>query len=147
LFIIICYKTYSSLIGSSKIVGEYSNELFHLQNERLDFLSYVLPEGMLSYFELESIKSEEGCLVMYLREKNIIPEEIKSQKLVSKGFYESVKVQDFPLRGKKVYLEVKRRRWMDQDTGEIVKRNWELLASGTRITKEFATFLKGINRY
>jgi hypothetical protein len=112
-----------------------------------EFLSYMLPEGMLSYFELESIKSEEGVLVMYLREKNIIPEEFVSKKLISKGFYETIRVQDFPLRGKKVYLEVRRRRWMDQDTGEIVKRNWELLASGTRITKEFATFLKGINRY
>lgn len=32
-----------------------------------------------------------------------------------------------------------------QDTGKVVYRNWELVAKGTRITQDFAAFLKGIS--
>ncbi len=33
------------------------------------------------------------------------------------------------------------------DEGKIYQRNWELVAQGTRMTKEFAAFLKVIHRY
>ena len=32
------------------------------------------------------------------------------------------------------------------DTGEIIQRDWQLLSTGTRITNEFALFLKGVLR-
>jgi hypothetical protein len=53
-------------------------------------------------------------------------------------------VQDFPVRGKKLYLHIKRRRWEVQSNGNIVSRDWRLVQSGTRMTAEFAAFLKGI---
>ncbi|WP_444544489.1 ISAon1 family transposase N-terminal region protein [Salinimicrobium marinum] len=56
-------------------------------------------------------------------------------------------MQDFPLRGNTVYLHVKRRRWIDKDTGQVVQRDWNLVAQGTRMTNEFAAFLKEISRY
>jgi tRNA A58 N-methylase Trm61 len=45
-----------------------------------------------------------------------------------------------------VYLHIKKRRWTNKVTGEIVKRDWNLVAKGTRMTQEFAAFLKEINR-
>jgi tRNA A58 N-methylase Trm61 len=45
-----------------------------------------------------------------------------------------------------VYLHIKRRRWTNKTTGEIIKRDWLLVAKGTRMTQEFAAFLKEINR-
>ncbi|MEC4115325.1 transposase, partial [Myroides pelagicus] len=42
---------------------------------------------------------------------------------------------------------VKRRRWLDKTTRELVQRDWNLVAKGTRLTNEFASFLKEINRY
>jgi len=48
------------------------------------------------------------------------------------------------LRGKPVLLHIKRRRWTLVDSGEVIKRDWNLVAKGTRITSEFASFLKGI---
>ena len=39
-------------------------------------------------------------------------------------------IQDFPLRGKFVYLHIKRRPWTNKDTGEIVKRDWDLVTKG-----------------
>ncbi|MDD7888337.1 transposase, partial [Flavivirga sp. 57AJ16] len=53
-------------------------------------------------------------------------------------------VQDFPIRGKNVYLHITRRRWHNQTTNKVITRDWDLVAKGTRITSEFATFLKEV---
>ncbi|MDM1445136.1 transposase, partial [Myroides odoratimimus] len=51
------------------------------------------------------------------------------------------------LRGKSVKLHVQRRRWTDKQTGEIISRDWNIIAEGTRMTTEFSEFLKKIGRY
>jgi len=79
--------------------------------------------------------------------KNILPDNIKGSKLTSKGFYPERVVQDFPIRGKQVYLHITRRRWLEEQSNKVVSRDWKLVAKGTRITSEFATFLKEISRY
>ncbi len=66
--------------------------------------------------------------------------------LHSKGFFPEIEVQDFPVRGKAVYLRIKRRRWEDPETGQTYSRDWNLVASGTRITAEFGAFLKALLR-
>ena len=109
-------------------------------------ISYFLPEGVLEYFNVTSVRESEGKLTIHLEETGFYPEEYSGQTLKSKGFLEPVTVQDFPIRGKACYLEVKRRRWLNETTGKIVSRNWSLVAHGTRMTQEFATFLKGITR-
>ena len=45
------------------------------------------------------------------------------------------------------YLHIKRRRWVNERTGDVVYRNWNMVAKGTRMTQEFAAFLKAIARY
>ena len=45
-----------------------------------------------------------------------------------------------------MYLHIKRRRWTNKANGEIIKIDWTLVAKGTRMTQEFAAFLKEINR-
>ena len=35
--------------------------------------------------------------------------------------------------------------WFHKETKEVLSKNWELIAKGTRMTDDFATFLKGIN--
>ena len=107
----------------------------------------LLPEGVLDYFEITQVDQQEKEISIVLEERNVIPEEYQGRRLESKGFYEDIKVQNFPLRGKALYLIVKRIRWIDKTTGDIVFRHWELVAKGTRMTQEFATFLKGISRY
>ncbi|WP_445297855.1 ISAon1 family transposase N-terminal region protein [Flavobacterium oreochromis] len=51
------------------------------------------------------------------------------------------------MREYKVYLHIKRRRWLNLSTNKVVFRDWNLVAKGTRLTQEFASFLKEINRY
>jgi hypothetical protein len=113
----------------------------------IDLLKLVLPEMLVEHFELVKTKKELDKLHLYFEEKNIAPEEHTKRELLSKGFHPEITIQDFPLRGKYVYLHVKRRRWSDKLTNEIVQRDWNLVAKGTRMTEEFAAFLKDISRY
>ena len=110
-------------------------------------ISLVLPEGILNYFEITNcIKADDGFKI-YLAEKNVPPEEFASDRLISKGFFDEITVQDFPIRNKASYLHIKRRRWVNERTGDIVYRNWNMVAKGTRMTQEFASFLKAIAGY
>ena len=83
---------------------------------------------------------------LYFEEQNTPPKEQTPRILIAHGFHKEVTIQDFPLRGNSVYLHVKRRRWLDRRTNEIVQRDWGLVAQGTRMTTEFAAFLKEIGR-
>lgn len=114
--------------------------------EQKEILSLLLPNGLLEYFDVVQLGKSSEFYTIYLEEKNIVPVQYKDNKLISKGFYEPITIQDFPLRGKACYLMVKRRRWTNLDTGDIVVRDWEIVAKGTRMTAEFAAFLKAINR-
>lgn len=105
---------------------------------------YFLPEGILDYFDIVSHKMENEKVHFYLEEKNILPDEYKTERAKSKGFTPEITVEDFPLRGKSVLLHIKRRRWTLTKNGLIIKRDWAIVAKGTRITSEFASFLKGI---
>ena len=111
-----------------------------------DLLKHFLPEGILDYFELTEVKTTKDKLTIVLEEKSLLPKEQSHRKLHSKGFYPVVDIQDFPIRKKACFLEVKRRRWVDIDTGEIFSRDWDLVAKGTRMTSEFALFLKRLAR-
>lgn len=105
----------------------------------------LLPEGLLTYFDITSVsKAANGQVHIDLEERNSTPDEYRGQLLHSKGLLPAQEVQDFPLRGKKCYLHIKRRRWEVQETGAIVTRDWKLVQSGTRMTAEFAAFLKGV---
>ena len=117
-----------------------------LQESYLALVRFLLPEGILDYFELSKIVEGLTGLNIYLEEKNLPPSEYKDQRLESKGFLPEIHIQDFPIRNQKVILCIKRRRWEVKDTGDIVSRDWNVVQQGTRMTKEFADFLKGLYR-
>lgn len=53
---------------------------------------------------------------------------------------------DFPIRGRSCILHIRRRRWYNHTQKKLVTRNWKLVAQGTRINEEFASFLKAMDR-
>ena len=109
-----------------------------------DLVGYLLPVGILEYFELSSVKQESGQLHIYLEEKDLIPEEYKGQAYRSNGFMQERKIRDFSIREQIVTLHVKRRRWLLIESGEKVNRDWSIIAPGTSMTKDLAAFLKEI---
>ena len=110
----------------------------------LSIANLLLPEVLVEYFDMtkHEIKGEE--IHFYFTELNTVPEEFKDDNLHSKGFFAEATVQDFPIRGKNVFLHITRRRWLNESTGKVVTRDWQSVAKGTRITSDFATFLKEI---
>lgn len=112
----------------------------------IDLLKLMLPGFLVDNFEIVSVDNSEENLHLYFEEKAKPPKEFDKIELTSKGFTDEITIQDFPLRGKFVFLHIKRRRWTNKSNGKIIKRDWNLVAKGTRITQEFASFLKEINR-
>lgn len=113
----------------------------------IGLLKLLLPEYLVDYFEVLRYEQKGEELHLYFEEKNELPEEFSNHKLTSKGFFDEIIVQDFPIRGQHAFLHIKRRRWLDHNTNMVVFRNWELIAKGTRMTAEFAAFLKEIRRF
>ena len=109
-----------------------------------DLLSYFLPEGVLEWFVVKEIEKTERVFRITLEEKNSvpsIPEEHRGKNLISKGF-KNIILDDFPLRGRKTELVFLRRVWQIEGTSELLKRDIALSAPGTKLEKEFASFLK-----
>lgn len=105
----------------------------------------ILPDGLLDYFEITNIvQSPNGQLNIHLEEKNLAPSGYEKSQVESKGFLPEIAIQDFPIRGHKVALCIRRRRWEVKQSGEIITRDWNLVRKGARMTTEFGTFLKGI---
>lgn len=91
-----------------------------MQDSFSELIKLLLPEIIVEYFELTSYKKGEEVLHLYLKEINSIPKEYRQHKLSSKGFFDEITVQDFPIRGHQVYLHITRRRWLNEDTGQVV---------------------------
>lgn len=104
----------------------------------------LLPSEIFEYFEITNLIVEDRSVAVFLDERDIKPETYSEEKLTSKGFHPESIIQDFPIRNKAVFLHVRRRRWLVASTGEVVSRDWDSVAEGTRYTKSFADFLKGI---
>lgn len=111
----------------------------------LDLAKLLLPEGITIYFAITLIREELEKIHLYLEEKNILPQEYKTEPAMSKGFLDEVIIEDFPLRGKEVLLHVKRRKWKLKKSNKYIRRDWKLTAKGLKMTVEFADFLKGIH--
>ena len=109
-----------------------------------DLISHFLPEGITEYFDISKIDSTSTEFHIHLSEKNILPPPHSKADYETKDFRPEITIKDFPIRGKEVFLHIKRRRWREKQTKKVIQRDWNLTAEGTRFTKEFACFLKGI---
>ena len=58
-------------------------------------LHYILPSFLLEHFDLTDIQESDGVLHISLEELNVVPAEFSDKKLLSKGFFKSIDVQDF----------------------------------------------------
>jgi hypothetical protein len=88
----------------------------------IDLLKFMLPDFLIENFEIVSAANSEENLHLYFEAKVKLPKEFDALELVSKGFLDEITIQDYPLRGKFVYLHIKRRRWTNKTTGDHSKR-------------------------
>jgi len=96
---------------------------------------------------LGDLQTKNDCFYIYLDEKNILPKDFKKVEFESKGFYERTIIQDFPIRGKAVYLGIRRRRWRNKfDKSIELKSDYSFIADGSKLTVELSAFLKDTGR-
>lgn len=116
-------------------------------------LSQFLPVGILDYFDLEYycqfcyLKTREEGFLIHLVEKNLLPDGYHSSDYESKGFLPATTIQDFPIRGKLLYLSIRRRRWRKKaDKNSVITKDYRFLTEQVKMTKDLSDFLKDTGR-
>jgi hypothetical protein len=119
----------------------------------IKLLGQLFPTELMDYFVVSGfqtlcrIENKTEFWLIEFEEKNELPNGYTSLDYESKGFTESKSIQDFPLRGKAVYLRIRKRRWRHKKTGEIIKRDFSFMADGSKFTRELSDFLKDAGGY
>jgi hypothetical protein len=117
------------------------------------FLQELFPSELMDYFTIThfetlcSVEIKQEYWLIDFEERNIIPNGYSSDEYESKGFMESAIIQDFPLRGKGVFLRIKKRRWRHKQNIEIIRRDFSFIADGSKFTQELSDFLKDASGY
>jgi hypothetical protein len=107
-------------------------------------LRAILPDVLIDNFDVVNYEKTDTRFDIWLDEKKVMMREDKKySNVISHGFGEYHSIQDFPIRGRATYLHVRKRKWLDKDTGEIFSYDWELSEfDETRLNSEFVSFLK-----
>lgn len=108
-------------------------------------LRTVFPPLITENFEFVDCQESENRLDYWLDEREWLErEDYKKGSVHPYGFTPEKTIQDFPIRGRSVYLHIRRRKWLDRSTGEIFSYSYEgLSVEGTKLCPEFVAFLKG----
>lgn len=108
-----------------------------------DFFELIFPKGMFEWFEVTSGRSDDQQVYITLTEKDIPPlrEENGHKKIVARKFHD-ITITDFPIRGKRTLLTVRRRYWKLEGQQEYLTRDVTLCFPGAQLAQEFASFLK-----
>ncbi len=118
----------------------------------LPLIELILPDFIIDNYLLTNVEKSDGLYHVHLEEKNYSEDDPRKADLPSKGFFPTITLQDFPIRGYKEFLHIKRRRWLNTKTGKVEYRDWNEVSEGTQMTSEFSAFLldrrpKGIGGY
>lgn len=118
-----------------------------------DYLAHIFPSGLLEHFtitafyELGNVADKTMLYEIQLEENNVILGDYNQDLYESKGFTEVV-LQDFPIRGKAVFLRFRRRRWrLKSNKKHIIRNDFSFVAAGSGFTQELSDFLKDSGRY
>lgn len=110
-------------------------------------LEIFFPKDTFEWFDVIESNVVGDDVLITLQEKNIPPvaDADKEKKVEAKGFTE-ITITDFPIRGKRSLLTVRRRYWQVEGQTEYLKRDIQLNFPGTQLEQEFAVFLKESSR-
>ena len=110
-------------------------------------LGGIIPKEWTEIFELSSFEEQKKEFRLELVEKeSLVPEKIKNKDWVLNGYCRTVELMSFPLKGKSTYITIKKRRWKIQGQNICYTNNYDLHLDGVKATKEFALFLKKLDR-
>ena len=114
-----------------------------------NFFWAFLPEGLEEHFDVESFEKDEKSFKITLVEKNVLPVEMPDEyhgKKVINTVLNDIQMDDFPIRGRKCEIILRRRWWKFEGVPRMLMRSIDLFQPGMRFSKEFASFLKELDR-
>ncbi len=114
-----------------------------------ELLWALLPEGLEAYFDMESFKKDERKFRIVLVERNVLPVEMPAEyhgKKVINTVLNDIQMDDFPIRGRKCEIVLRRRWWKFEGVPRMLMRSIDIFQPGMRFSKEFALFLKELDR-
>jgi len=109
----------------------------------------MLPGELEPFFEVQDFEITPTKIRVTLVEKNTVPsplpEEYRGRRVIN-SVLRPVLMDYFPIRGRHTEILVKRRAWQFQGIEKLFKRDLKLCFKGTKLEKEFAAFLKELDR-
>jgi hypothetical protein len=114
----------------------------HCMELTKEMFELIFPQGLFDWFELTDGRADGPEVSFTLTEKDLPPLSTPHQTIVARKFH-NMTLTDFPLRGKRTRLTIRRRYWKLEGQAEYLKRdNIPLCCPGTQLEKAFADFLK-----
>lgn len=115
--------------------------------ELVEIMQSFLPREVVDLFEIVKIDDNpsQWRMDIYLDERKVIPKQLSAAAVIAYGFVEAVTIQDFPIRGKRVYLHLRRRKWLNKSDNTIHTTHFDITHPGTQLTEELVAFLKATN--
>lgn len=107
-----------------------------------------LPHGILDFFDVSDFDITPSDIPfgevysVTLTEKSLLPklpDGVVASKFRFKG-YKSINVEDFPIRGRKVVLTLKIRKYQIQGSTKIFSNSYNITPDSVKLTNDFAFF-------
>ena len=77
-----------------------------------DAIWMCLPEGMDELFEMVRFERTEQSYDIWLDEKKkLSDEDYRNPNIVARGYTDYVTIQDYPMRGRPVFLHMRKNKW------------------------------------
>ncbi len=110
--------------------------------EAIELLRELLPAEIVDNFDLVRYQKTKEAFDIWFDEKKIQEEnDATNGNIVAYGFGEYKSIRDFPLRGRFTRLHLRKRKWLDKETGEIFSYSLDTSEyEGTRLNAEFIDF-------
>ena len=84
-------------------------------------LRAILPDVLIDNFDIVNFDKSADRFDIYLDEKKVqLKEDKTNPDIISYGFGEYRTIQDYPIRGRATYLHVRKRKWPDKSSNEIL---------------------------
>jgi hypothetical protein len=107
-----------------------------------------LESFQITSYEIQcDVSTRTEFFLIYIDEQNKFPSNLPILEYESKGFDLGKTIQDFPIRGKAVYLVIRTRLWRHKENGTIVKNDYNYISKGSKLTQEMSDFLKYTSQY
>lgn len=116
------------------------------ENSYIDSIKSLFPEIFNDHFKLISTKKEGGILNLYFKEKNLFTKGFETENLKLVGFFPHITIQEIQIRGQLIYLNIKRRKWVNVYTNVEGFIDWNSYEMKGKSIENFETLFTEINK-